>query len=65
MGITPTVNYLYNDLTDGIVLLRLFDVIKRDTVDWTQVHSELGPATAKANFQKLGKPIYCFFRFGI
>ncbi|TPP56588.1 Plastin-3 [Fasciola gigantica] len=53
MGITPVVNYLYSDLTDGIVLLKLFDVIKRDTVDWTQVHSELCPTAAKANFQKL------------
>ncbi|VDP65469.1 unnamed protein product [Echinostoma caproni] len=53
MGLTPTVNYLYSDLTDGIILLKLFDAIKRDTVDWTQVHSELCSTEAKANFQKL------------
>ncbi|KAF6776486.1 hypothetical protein AHF37_04075 [Paragonimus kellicotti] len=53
MGIEPTVNHLFCDLTDGIILLKLFDVIRKNTVDWSQVHDDICKTPAKANFQRL------------
>ncbi|KAA3675291.1 plastin-3 [Paragonimus westermani] len=53
MGIEPAVNHLFCDLTDGIILLKLFDVIRKNTVDWSQVHDDICKTPAKANFQRL------------
>ncbi|KAG5450450.1 Plastin-3 [Clonorchis sinensis] len=53
MGLTKTVNHLYSDLKDGITLLKLFDLVKKNSVDWSHVHTELCQAPAKANFQRL------------
>lgn len=38
MGVSPYVNRLYNDLTDGLVIFQLYDIIKPGTVDWKRVH---------------------------
>ncbi|CAL8091688.1 unnamed protein product [Calicophoron daubneyi] len=53
MGVEPGVNNLFSDLTDGLALLKLYDIIKAHTVDWSTVHTEICPVEAKANFQKL------------
>ncbi|CAH8533466.1 unnamed protein product [Dicrocoelium dendriticum] len=53
MGIVPAVNYLFSDLTDGLTLLKLFDLVKKRSVDWSRVNSDLCKATAKINFQCL------------
>ena len=37
MGVSPYVNNLYNDLTDGLILFQLYDIIKPGVVDWTKV----------------------------
>lgn len=38
MGVQPYVNWLYSDLADGLIIFQLFDIIKRDVVDWKKVH---------------------------
>jgi plastin-3 len=40
MGVSPYVNRLYNDLTDGLVIFQLYDIIKPGTVDWKKVHKQ-------------------------
>lgn len=37
MGVKPYVNWLYSDLTDGLIILQLFDIIKPHTVEWEKV----------------------------
>ncbi|CAH8852727.1 unnamed protein product [Trichobilharzia szidati] len=53
LGFPKSVNYLFCDLTDGLVLLRLFDSVRPHTVDWTAVHEPICDTPAKANFQCL------------
>lgn len=48
LGVDPFVNYLYSDLTDGLVLLQLFDKIEPGCVDWKKVNKP-----PKNNFNKL------------
>jgi len=38
MGVSPYVNRIYNDLTNGLIIFQLYDIIKPGTVDWTRVH---------------------------
>ena len=40
LGVTPFVNRLYSDLSDGLVLIQLFDIIKPGSVQWTRVHKQ-------------------------
>ncbi|KAL0125085.1 hypothetical protein PUN28_004317 [Cardiocondyla obscurior] len=40
MGVTPYVNWLYSDLTDGLVIFQLYDIIKPGTVNWNKVHKK-------------------------
>jgi len=40
MGVTPHVNHLYSDLSDGQILLQLYDVIYPGIVNWKQVVKE-------------------------
>lgn len=49
LGIDPYVNNLFEDLRDGLVLLRAEDAIERGSVDWKQVKE--GRVN---NFQKIG-----------
>lgn len=37
MGVSPYVNRLYSDLTDGLIIFQLYDIIKPGTVDWKRV----------------------------
>uniref|UniRef100_A0A5K3ERM3 Fimbrin n=1 Tax=Mesocestoides corti TaxID=53468 RepID=A0A5K3ERM3_MESCO len=37
MGVTPIVSNLYSNLSDGLVLLQLIDIIRPGTVDWKRV----------------------------
>ena len=34
LGVSPTVNYLYSDLYDGLVIFQLMDTIRPGIVDW-------------------------------
>ncbi|UYV68903.1 PLS3 [Cordylochernes scorpioides] len=38
MGVNPYVNWLYSDLSDGLVVFQLFDLIEPGVVDWNKIH---------------------------
>jgi len=40
LGVSPFVNRFYSDLSDGLVLIQLFDIIKPGTVQWNRVHKQ-------------------------
>lgn len=40
MGVAPHVNWLYSDLTDGLVIFQLYDIIKPGIVNWKKVFTE-------------------------
>ncbi|KAK2190670.1 hypothetical protein NP493_70g00021 [Ridgeia piscesae] len=40
MGVSPYVNHLYNDLTNGLIIFQLYDIIKPGLVDWKRVVSK-------------------------
>ncbi|XP_044741174.1 plastin-2 [Chrysoperla carnea] len=40
MGVAPHVNWLYSDLTDGLVIFQLYDIIKPGIVNWNRVHKK-------------------------
>jgi len=37
MGVSPYVNRIYSDLTSGLIIFQLYDIIKPGTVDWKRV----------------------------
>lgn len=37
MGVAPHVNWLYADLTDGLVIFQLYDIIRPGIVNWKKV----------------------------
>jgi len=37
MGVSPYVSHLYSDLSDGLVIFQLYDVIRPGCVDWKRV----------------------------
>jgi plastin-3 len=37
MGVDPHVNWLYSDLSNGLVIFQLYDIIKPHIVDWNRV----------------------------
>jgi len=37
MGVSPYVNRIYSDLTNGLIIFQLYDIIKPGTVDWKRV----------------------------
>jgi len=40
LGVQPRVNYLYSDLSNGLVIFQLMDFIKPGIVDWKRVKKE-------------------------
>ncbi|KAJ0171116.1 hypothetical protein K1T71_013315 [Dendrolimus kikuchii] len=40
MGVAPHINWLYSDLTDGLVIFQLYDIIKPGIVNWKKVHRQ-------------------------
>ncbi|GBP28652.1 Plastin-2 [Eumeta japonica] len=40
MGVAPHVNWLYSDLTDGLVIFQLYDIIRPGIVNWKKVHRQ-------------------------
>ncbi|KAH9494756.1 phospholipid scramblase 1, partial [Bulinus truncatus] len=51
MGVSPYVHYIYNDLTDGLIIFQLYDICKPGVVDWNKVHKKFNKL--KANFEKI------------
>jgi plastin-3 len=37
LGVTPYVNHLYYNLSDGLVIFQLYDKIRPGIVDWAKV----------------------------
>lgn len=37
MGVAPHINWLYSDLTDGLVIFQLYDIIRPGIVNWKKV----------------------------
>ena len=37
LGVNPFVNYLYTDLTDGLIFFQIYDIIQAGIVDWGRV----------------------------
>ena len=52
MGVSPYVNYLYNDLTSGLIIFQLYDIIKPGMVDWNRVNKKF--AKMRMMMQKIG-----------
>ncbi|THD25658.1 L-plastin [Fasciola hepatica] len=52
LGVRPFVSYLDIDLSNGLVLLQLIDIIQPGTVDWSQVVQKFDPM--KRLFQEQG-----------
>ena len=59
MGVSPYVNHLYNDLTNGLIIFQLYDIIKTDLVDWNRVVSKFNKM--RMMMEKIGecKIRYC------
>ncbi|XP_023321342.1 plastin-2 [Eurytemora carolleeae] len=53
LGVQPRVNYLYSDLYDGIVIFKIYDVIKAGTVNWDKVNTKYSTLPAKKYQQVL------------
>jgi len=41
LGIEPFVNNLFTDLRDGIIILKVMDIVQPGIVDWTKVNTKL------------------------
>mgnify|MGYP001791815052 CR=1 FL=1 len=50
MGVNPFVNRLYSDLSSGLVIFQLYDIIQKGSVDWNKVHKAF-PALRKVCIQ--------------
>ena len=53
MGVSPYVSRLYSDLTDGLIIFQLYDIIKEKTVDWNRVIKKFNKM--KIMMEKIGK----------
>jgi len=40
LGVKPFVNYLYTDLTDGLIFFQIYDIIQEGIVDWSRVKKQ-------------------------
>lgn len=47
MGVSPHVNWLYSDLTDGLVIFQLYDIIKPGIVNWKKVNIQFQNSNIK------------------
>ena len=41
MGVRPFVNYIYEDLSNGLVIFQLYDIIRPGIVSWKRVNENL------------------------
>lgn len=53
LGVKPSVNYLYTDLSDGFVIFQLYDLISPGIVNWKRVQQLDNARPARATMQKL------------
>lgn len=55
MGVSPYVNRLYSDLTDGLIIFQLYDIIKPGIVDWKRVIKKFNKM--RMLMEKIGKSL--------
>lgn len=53
MGVSPYVSHLYSDLTDGLIIFQLYDVIRPGCVDWKRVIAKFN--RLRMMLEKIGK----------
>ena len=53
MGVSPYVHYIYNDLTDGLIVFQLYDICKPGVVDWKRVIKKFNKM--RGHFEKIGR----------
>lgn len=53
LGVNPSVNYLYTDLTDGLILFQIFEFIQPGIVNWSKAVRKFSTIPAKANLEVL------------
>jgi len=53
LGVEPRVNYLYTDLNDGLIIFKIYDVIKPGTVNWEKVNTKYSKLDARRYQQVL------------
>ena len=53
MGVSPYVNRIYSDLTNGLIIFQLYDIIKPGTVDWKRVIQKFNKM--RMMMEKIGK----------
>jgi len=60
LGVNPTVNYLYSDLCDGLIIFQLMDFIRPGIVDWKRVKTldKMSKMAAKRLQEVLGNCNY-------
>ena len=56
MGVSPYVNHLYGDLSDGLVILQLYDIIKPGLVKQNRVIKDF--RKMKEVMEKIGCPFF-------
>jgi plastin-1 len=56
LGVDPFVNNLFDDLTDGLILLQAMDFVHPGLVEWKQVNK---PAPITSKFKKVENCNYC------
>ncbi|KAI6647359.1 Fimbrin [Oopsacas minuta] len=60
LGVDPFVNNIYSDLSDGLVLLQLFDKIKPGIVEWKKVTKTFsGPSSKIKKIENCNHVIEC------
>ena len=57
MGVSPYVNHLYSDLSDGLIIFQLYDIIKSGIVDWNKVHKKFNKM--RIMMEKIGRTAIC------
>jgi len=58
MGVSPYANRLYNDLTDGLIIFQLYDIIKPGTVDWKKVIKQFNKM--RMLMEKIGQNLFIY-----
>ena len=55
MGVSPYVNYLYSDLSDGLIIFQLYDIIRPGVVSWERVIKKFNKL--RVMLEKIGKHV--------
>ncbi|KAK3101951.1 hypothetical protein FSP39_007580, partial [Pinctada imbricata] len=50
LGVQPYVHYLYSDLNDGLVILKIYDIIQPGCVDWKRVVTNFSERLENCNY---------------